>query len=50
VSSSSSTGCNQRFRPGKAYLRGYDGDFLLSDLDEQAFLAARKPPMFDRAG
>jgi ATP-dependent DNA helicase RecG len=34
---------------GKAYLRGYDGDFLLSDLEEQAFLAARKPPMFDRA-
>jgi ATP-dependent DNA helicase RecG len=29
---------------GKAYLRGYDGDFLLSDLEEQAFLAARKPP------
>jgi hypothetical protein len=49
VSSSSSTGCNQRFRPGKAYLRGYDGDFLLPDLEEQAFLAARKPPMFDRA-
>lgn len=34
---------------GKAYIRGYDGDFLLSDLEEQAFLAARKPPMFDRA-
>jgi ATP-dependent DNA helicase RecG len=34
---------------GKAYLRGYDGDFLLSDLEEQAFLAARKAPMFDRA-
>src|SRR5262249_8754551 len=33
---------------GKAYIRGYDGDFLLSDLEEQAFLAARKPPMFDR--
>jgi ATP-dependent DNA helicase RecG len=34
---------------GKAYNRGYDGDFLLSDIEEQAFLAARKPPMFDRA-
>jgi ATP-dependent DNA helicase RecG len=34
---------------GKSYIRGYDGDFLLSDLEEQAFLAARKPPMFDRA-
>jgi ATP-dependent DNA helicase RecG len=33
---------------GKAYIRGYDGDFLLSNLEEQAFLAARKPPMFDR--
>lgn len=34
---------------GKAYIRGYDGDFLLSDIEEQAFLAARRPPMFDRA-
>ncbi len=34
---------------GKAYLRGYDGDFQLSHLEEQAFIAARKPPMFDRA-
>lgn len=34
---------------GKAYLRGYDGDFELSALEEQAFLAARQPPMFDRA-
>lgn len=34
---------------GKAYIRGYDGGFLLSDIEEQAFLAARKPPMFDRA-
>ncbi|MFI6910244.1 ATP-binding protein [Nonomuraea sp. NPDC050394] len=33
---------------GTAYLRGYDGDFPLSDLEEQAFLAARKPPLFDR--
>jgi ATP-dependent DNA helicase RecG len=34
---------------GKAYLRGYDGDFQLSHLEEQAFIASRKPPMFDRA-
>lgn len=34
---------------GRAYLRGYDGDFPLSDLEEQAFLAARHPPLFDRA-
>jgi ATP-dependent DNA helicase RecG len=34
---------------GKSYIRGYDGDFLLSDLEEQAFLSARKPPVFDRA-
>jgi ATP-dependent DNA helicase RecG len=34
---------------GKAHLRAYDGDFQLSHLEEQAFIAARKPPMFDRA-
>ncbi|MFF5264468.1 ATP-binding protein [Actinomadura viridis] len=34
---------------GAAYLRGYDGDFELSSLEEQAFLAARQPPLFDRA-
>jgi ATP-dependent DNA helicase RecG len=28
---------------------GYDGDFQLSHLEEQAFIAARKPPTFDRA-
>jgi ATP-dependent DNA helicase RecG len=33
----------------KAYLRGYDADFQLSHLEEQAFIAARKLPMFDRA-
>jgi ATP-dependent DNA helicase RecG len=33
---------------GVAYLRGYDGDFPLSDLEAQGFLAARRPPMFDR--
>jgi ATP-dependent DNA helicase RecG len=35
---------------GAAYLRGYDGDFELSDLEVQGFLAARRPPHFDRAG
>jgi ATP-dependent DNA helicase RecG len=33
---------------GIAYLRGYDGDFPLSDLETQGFLAARRPPLFDR--
>lgn len=31
-----------------AYLRGYDGDFPLSDLEVQGFLAARRPPLCDR--
>jgi len=31
-----------------AYIRGYDGDFPLSDLEIQGFLAARRPPLFDR--
>jgi ATP-dependent DNA helicase RecG len=35
---------------GAAYLRGYGGDFELSDLEVQGFLAARRPPHFDRAG
>lgn len=34
---------------GKAYLRAYDGDFELSRLEEQAFIAARRQPVFDRA-
>ncbi len=33
---------------GPAYLRGYDGDFTLSVLEEQAFLAARSAPSADR--
>lgn len=46
--------CDQSLKPckvastGKAYLRGYDGDYLLSALEEQAFLAARSVPMADR--
>lgn len=34
---------------GRAYLRSHDGDFPLSALEEQAFLAARTTPRFDRA-
>lgn len=34
---------------GASYLRGYDGDFELSVLEEQAFLATRQPSRFDRA-
>ena len=34
---------------GVAYLRSYDGDFELSDLEVQGFLGARLPPHFDRA-
>ena len=32
----------------KAYLRSYDGDYLLSALEERAFLSARSAPMADR--
>jgi ATP-dependent DNA helicase RecG len=34
---------------GKAYFRVHDGDFVLSEVEEQAFLAQREPPPFDRA-
>ncbi|GAB2979106.1 ATP-binding protein [Streptomyces pseudoechinosporeus] len=34
---------------GASYLRGYDGDFQLSPLEEQAFPAARSAPRFDRS-
>jgi ATP-dependent DNA helicase RecG len=34
---------------GASYLRGYDGDYALSDLEEQGFLAARRPPLFDHS-
>lgn len=34
---------------GSAYLRSYDGDYELSDVEAQAFLAGRKAPHFDRA-
>lgn len=32
----------------KAYLRAYDGDYELSQVEEQAFLAHRSTPTFDR--
>lgn len=34
---------------GTAYLRSHDGDFAMSELEEQAFLASRQQPLFDRA-
>jgi len=34
---------------GKAYLRAYDGDYELSAVEEQAFLANRATPRFDEA-
>jgi ATP-dependent DNA helicase RecG len=36
-------------RTGRGYLRQYDGDYPLSDLEEQAFVAGRGQPHFDRA-
>lgn len=33
----------------KAYLRAYDGDYELSQLEEQAFIANRDTPRFDQA-
>ncbi|GGZ55912.1 MULTISPECIES: ATP-binding protein [Streptomyces rochei group] len=33
---------------GKAYLRAYDGDYELSQLEEQAFIANRDTPRFDQ--
>ncbi|MFI8343112.1 ATP-binding protein [Streptomyces sp. NPDC085639] len=35
-------------RTGKAYLRSYDGDYELSQLEEQAFIANRDTPRFDQ--
>ncbi|WP_433251754.1 ATP-binding protein [Streptosporangium sp. CA-135522] len=34
---------------GKAYLRAHDGDYELSQVEEQAFLASRDVPRFDQA-
>jgi len=33
---------------GKAYLRAYDGDYELSQVEEQAFVANRSTPVFDQ--
>ena len=33
---------------GQAWLRSWDGDFTMSSLEEQAFLAQREQPHFDR--
>ncbi|MFD3590904.1 ATP-binding protein [Streptomyces sp. NPDC058683] len=33
---------------GRSYLRSYDGDYELSSLEEQAFIANRDTPRFDR--
>ena len=33
---------------GRAWTRGGDGDYQMSPLEEQAFLAARQPALFDR--
>ncbi|WP_158609658.1 ATP-binding protein [Cellulomonas triticagri] len=34
----------------KAYLRAFDGDYAMSALEEQALIANREHPRFDRAG
>lgn len=44
--------CDAAFKPcthttGKAWVRSYDGDFLLSDLERQGFLSNRTAPHFD---
>ena len=36
-----------RTSSGKAYIRGFDGDYELSSIEEQAFLAQRTQPTFD---
>ncbi|WP_419995680.1 ATP-binding protein [Streptomyces boninensis] len=33
---------------GAAFMRGYDSDFQLSELEEQAYPSTRRPPAFDR--
>lgn len=35
-------------KSGKAYLRGYDGDYELSQAEVQAFIGGRSKPTFDR--
>lgn len=46
--------CDRSVKPcrvtatGAAYLRGYGGDYELSELETQGFLTSRRPPLFDR--
>lgn len=37
-----------RLHNGKAYLRSYDGDYAMASTEEQAFIANRSAPTFDR--
>jgi ATP-dependent DNA helicase RecG len=33
---------------GRAFIRGYDGDYEISEVERAGYLAARTPPLFDR--
>lgn len=44
---SASKPCRAR-STNRAYLRSYDGDYPISELEEQAFLASRDTPRFDQ--
>lgn len=44
---STSKPCRARSN-NRAYLRSYDGDYPISELEEQAFLASRETPRFDQ--
>lgn len=37
-----------RLKGGSAYLRAYDGDYAIAPTEEQAFIANRSNPVFDR--
>jgi ATP-dependent DNA helicase RecG len=39
-----------RLSSGTAMLRGYDGDYAMSEMEAQGFLALREQPMCDRGG
>jgi ATP-dependent DNA helicase RecG len=44
--------CDPAMKPcrvqNRGWIRGYDGDFHMSDLEEQAFLRLRRAPLHDR--
>jgi ATP-dependent DNA helicase RecG len=44
--------CDPAMKPcrvqNRGWIRGYDGDFHMSDLEEQAFLRSRQAPLHDR--